>query len=856
MELSCRGEGIDLVSPNTALLAWLEQQTGKLQQSEIFADEAGEKPWQEISDLVRHVAKALSITMPVVFEKPPAEPSETNEPSAETPPSFQLQTAPRVDDESDSPAIILSAVLGLFPTAKQGLLRDTQAMLAESASGVSASPMGPVDAFLNASVDFDEPTAPLFQSQQVVVSPAKRQIWTDRLATAADPCQARAVALARETRGLVVHGPPGTGKSQTITNIIADHLSRGQRVLLVCEKRTALDVVADRLEHMGLRSLCGIVHDPQRDQRDLYRSIRQQLDELNELSTSAEAESKLTGVESEIRRLHGELTKYHQSLMSKRANGEPSFHELMGRWMAIRPSEQIRISEAAANAITPGELDARDNDLLNVLERAKRVDFGRNTWAKCVGVSLAEFLARPMETVRTALERCATAAASSDAEMNPIIPAFSVKAPLPLQATARSEIAERWHALLPNLNATVLTRWLGRDASSIHIARKKIAEIDSAIQMLRSSSLDADLKAISQPAPPAIATQLRAIDSYLEIVGKWYAIFSFGAKSEATKVFKQYGLPTTATEAARLKKYLLALRARLAIQQVRNDLTESTPEMIPADDILERFVTQHVELFELLLRFHDDTALDGLAKAASTALANPAAAESFIEGLRKSPARAAAIVKLEDELAAASLFDLKWLAVLGKKLRDGGAASDVTDALKSELDSLEGVLRVRQFRAELPIHFGLAADQLLAQSLDPAESISSLRKSVLAGEISRRLRDDPQLLGVDTHQIESNFTRYRELDAQKKKLVCDAIQHQWVSKQKRRLLSNTGAKKSSAGAELQSRLLMRGERAIRLRQVIAVGEKIEGGDPLFDVCPVWMASPETVAQVFPRKAVF
>src|SRR5205823_4459412 len=42
----------------------------------------------------------------------------------------------------------------------------------------------------------------------------------------------------------------------------------------------------------------------------------------------------------------------------------------------------------------------------------------------------------------------------------------------------------------------------------------------------------------------------------------------------------------------------------------------------------------------------------------------------------------------------------------------------------------------------------------------------------------------------------------------------------------------------------------------RLRQVVAVGQGIDGGDPLFDLRPVWMASPETVAQIFPRQAVF
>src|SRR2546429_9295840 len=43
---------------------------------------------------------------------------------------------------------------------------------------------------------------------------------------------------------------------------------------------------------------------------------------------------------------------------------------------------------------------------------------------------------------------------------------------------------------------------------------------------------------------------------------------------------------------------------------------------------------------------------------------------------------------------------------------------------------------------------------------------------------------------------------------------------------------------------------------MRLRQVIAPGAGVEGGDPLFELRPVWMASPETVAQLFPRQAIF
>lgn len=51
-------------------------------------------------------------------------------------------------------------------------------------------------------------------------------------------------------------------------------------------------------------------------------------------------------------------------------------------------------------------------------------------------------------------------------------------------------------------------------------------------------------------------------------------------------------------------------------------------------------------------------------------------------------------------------------------------------------------------------------------------------------------------------------------------------------------------------------MVTRGERAVKLRQVIAQGAATPGGDPLFDLCPVWMASPGTVAQIFPREPLF
>src|SRR5260221_14653137 len=89
----------------------------------------------------------------------------------------------------------------------------------------------------------------------------KRDKRAERLVTFADPCQTRAVRLARVSTGLVVPGPPGTGKSQTIANILGDHPARGGRVLFVCDKRTALAVVLHRLTAARLRPLPAVVPD-------------------------------------------------------------------------------------------------------------------------------------------------------------------------------------------------------------------------------------------------------------------------------------------------------------------------------------------------------------------------------------------------------------------------------------------------------------------------------------------------------------------------------------------------------------------------------------------------------------------
>ena len=856
VELSCHSDGADRVVPNTALLSWIEQQTGKPQNAEGFDDEEGIDPWREICELVAHAATAMRLPVPELFAVQAAattggaEVQTVATPEPAPPPprrEFKLQPATRSDDEADQPAIILSAVLGLFPTAHQGLVRDTRAMIAEP--GPFA---GPIQTFLTSGIDFDTPVNPTVSAPTKLES---RALSSERLAAAADPCQARAVALARESAGLVVHGPPGTGKSQTITNIISDHLARGQRVLLVCDKRTALDVVADRLEHMGLRSLCGIVHDPQRDQRDLYRAIHRQLDELPEAKTSATAEPRLAKVDAELQQLHDELTTYQQSLMNAPAEGGPPFHELMGRWMSYRTQLPVKLDASATANVSLELLESQQPALWELFERAGSVDFSRNLWAKCAGVSLPEFLSRPMAGARTAMARIVATAQSADAVADPKISAFGEQSPVQQQATARAHLAEELAEIIADVHSLNLLSWAKEKPQAVEKVIEKLQGCQPSIATAEANRIDAELLAFLQPIPPLteLSKNLLAVQQYLTSAKKWWGVFAFTRRSEAAAVLKQFALARTPANAERVEKFLLALTSRIVITTMIVPFNSPT---LPSDDQIELFIKTASKWFPLLNRVLKDPALEGIAPLLAKASDTEPAMHDLLEGFRLSTPRADAIVRLEAAIDAGAIFAPEWLATFAAGLKQGKLAAETALALAETLDMLEGVLRVRAGRGALPAALGLAADQLLSQIVSAEDAVAALQQQIVAGEITRRLRENPTLHAIDAHRIESGFTRFRELDQQKKKLVRDVITHQWVTKQKDRLLANTGSRLNAAGADLRRRLTSRGQRAMRLRQVIAIGEKVEGGDPLFDLCPVWMASPETVAQIFPRKAVF
>lgn len=126
----------------------------------------------------------------------------------------------------------------------------------------------------------------------------------------ADSTQVAAVLAASAGRSFVLEGPPGTGKSQTIANMIADNLARGRRVLFVAEKMAALSVVRRRLDRDGLGPFCLELHSAKASKKEVLAQLAESLDALPrqepeswEASRRQLADSR-EAVNSYVRELH------------------------------------------------------------------------------------------------------------------------------------------------------------------------------------------------------------------------------------------------------------------------------------------------------------------------------------------------------------------------------------------------------------------------------------------------------------------------------------------------------------------------------------------------------------------------
>ena len=140
------------------------------------------------------------------------------------------------------------------------------------------------------------------------------------LVTPADPSQKRAVWASRQEPGVLIQGPPGTGKSQIIVNIVADAIGRHERVLVVCQKQAALEVVRNRLEAAQLGDRLCLITDPSSDRRSLLKKLREDLEVWDPNHRRDEFARERQAIATDVARLESELDGLYQAMATPLAN--------------------------------------------------------------------------------------------------------------------------------------------------------------------------------------------------------------------------------------------------------------------------------------------------------------------------------------------------------------------------------------------------------------------------------------------------------------------------------------------------------------------------------------------------------
>jgi very-short-patch-repair endonuclease len=205
--------------------------------------------------------------------------------------------------------------------------------------------------------------------------------------TDADSSQFSAIIDAMQGRSFALKGPPGTGKSQTITNLIAAALAANKRVLFVAEKQAALDVVAKRLREAGLDPFLLELHSTKAQKKKILEGLEARL-ALPQTRGDRQHEATL----AELRKTRRQLKSFVEALNAPLGESGVTLHEAY--WSESRARHGLEVGELglagatgtfAAQEMTP-HISASCQQLLDRVAEA---------YTRCVG-SLESLLQHPL----------------------------------------------------------------------------------------------------------------------------------------------------------------------------------------------------------------------------------------------------------------------------------------------------------------------------------------------------------------------------------------------------------------------------------------------------------------------------
>lgn len=146
-----------------------------------------------------------------------------------------------------------------------------------------------------------------------------------------DPSQQGILSSLGTKRNVLIQGPPGTGKSQTLTAILVNALENHKKTIVVCEKRTALEVLEKSLQDLGLTYLSVLIKDIVKERKIAVDSVRYRVDNRRDIPNRYDRKN-LNEVISRIDSYISKINKQHKTV-GKKILGDKNWTNVVGAFL-------------------------------------------------------------------------------------------------------------------------------------------------------------------------------------------------------------------------------------------------------------------------------------------------------------------------------------------------------------------------------------------------------------------------------------------------------------------------------------------------------------------------------------------
>ncbi|MFN4122741.1 MAG: AAA domain-containing protein [Flavobacteriales bacterium] len=206
----------------------------------------------------------------------------------------------------DQPLIFESGIFSLFKSNKESIVEDYMKIL----NGLD-------------DMIFDSPE---------IYRPYQEDYFS---AVPLDPSQEKILRNITEHKQVIIQGPPGTGKSNSLTGIILNALENKAKVLVVCEKKTALEVIYDNLTERNLDEFCMVIDNVNSDRQRFVKAMRDRFDERRYVQASIRSMIEYGNSKVQFNEFYKRCNTKYGNLLSK-VLGDLSWKDCIGNYLRAK----------------------------------------------------------------------------------------------------------------------------------------------------------------------------------------------------------------------------------------------------------------------------------------------------------------------------------------------------------------------------------------------------------------------------------------------------------------------------------------------------------------------------------------